>query len=157
MATFIQYQPMPASREEYNQTHESSRIRAIDQNFTTIANVLGVVNRWSSYVPTITAPSKATFTYTLNYARWSRLNRTVTFNVSFTVNTNTGGASAILLTLPTVPTYAFSCSGIDTTNEHSLSSYYSTLASGVTIKDYAGVDAIINGHTYVISGSYESN
>lgn len=157
MATFIQYQPMPASREDYNQTHESSRNRAIDQNFTTIANVLGVVNRWSSYVPTITAPSTSTFTYTLDHARWSRINRTVFFNVNFTVVSHTGPTSAMVVTLPTVPTYTFACSGADITNDHILTGYYAPVYSGVEIRDYNGSGAITNGHTYNISGSYESN
>jgi hypothetical protein len=157
MATFIQYQPMPASREEYNQTHESSRNRAIDQNFTTVANVLGVVNNWQSYTPTITAPSASTFAYTLVHARWSRINRTLFFNVSFTVTAHTGPVSAMVVTLPTTPTFTFSCSGADITNDHIITGYYAPVYGGLELRDYNGSDAISNGHTYIVSGSYESN
>jgi hypothetical protein len=148
---------MPAAREDYNQTHESSRNRTIDQNFITIANVLGTVNKWQSYTPTITAPTASTFTYTLNYARWSRINRTVFFNVSFTVGTHTGPTSAMIITLPTTPTYGFACAGADTTNDHILTGYYGAGYSGIEVRDYNGADVISNGHVYVITGSYESN
>ena len=153
----VQITPVPAPPGSYDQTYENNFVRVVNQNFNQLANRGGNLANWSTWTPTITADSGSFTTVSASSARWSRTNQTVTFTIVIVLTAKNTGAGAFLVTLPRTPNSAnFVASGVDNTSGVGLACLYQSGVGKLRITKYDGTDPLTNGHTYTITGSYES-
>jgi hypothetical protein len=111
---------------------------------------------WTTYTPTITSQVGSITSAPIQNARWSRINNTVTVNVTFQIATISGAAGNIYVSIPVSAANYASGSGRDISSGEGLSAYITPASPArmeVRTSDNGG--AIIAGNFYNVQISYE--
>lgn len=111
----------------------------------------------ATYTPTYTADSGSLGTVSTTSARFSVMNRVCQFSVSFQIVSKSTATGAIRVSLPVAASASFSAavSGVNSSSTLLLAGTIAAGASICRVARYDGVDPMVDGSFYVVTGSYE--